>query len=243
MPGSDLRRRSRNGPIRSANCRALVGSRPDSIGAPHTRRNACRLPSSPGIAQSRIDQSSVRSFSTGVPVSATRARLGIGPQVAGRRRAGVLDVLRLVGDDQVPRHRGQGGVVAPHGAVRRQHEPAVAAASTELARPSPWKRRTGRPGANRADLGLPVAEQAGRADDERRPARAPCSSRWRWSAIRVIVLPRPMSSARQAPRPSAGEVGEPGQAVALVVAQLGPERRRRPAAARGSARRAAARGP
>ncbi len=77
MPGSDLRRRSRNGPIRSANCLAFVGSRPDSIGAPHTRRNACRLPSNPGIAQSRIDHSSVRSFSTGVPVRATRARLGI----------------------------------------------------------------------------------------------------------------------------------------------------------------------
>ena len=34
-----------------------------------------RLPSSPGIAQSRIAHSSVRSFSTGVPVSATRAWL------------------------------------------------------------------------------------------------------------------------------------------------------------------------
>ena len=53
------------------------GSRPDSIGPAHTLRKALRLPSRPGIAQSRIDHSSVRSFSTGVPVSATRAALGM----------------------------------------------------------------------------------------------------------------------------------------------------------------------
>jgi hypothetical protein len=63
--------------MRSANCRAFVGSSPDSIGPAHTLRKALRLPSRPGTAQSRIDQSSVRSFSTGVPVSATRAVLGM----------------------------------------------------------------------------------------------------------------------------------------------------------------------
>ena len=77
MPGSDLRRRSRNGPIRSANCRVLVSCTPASIGEAQTRRNACRLPSSPGITQSRIAHSSVRLFSIGVPVSATRTGLGI----------------------------------------------------------------------------------------------------------------------------------------------------------------------
>ena len=47
------------------------------MGAAHTLRKALRLPSRPGIAQSRIAHSSVRLFSTGVPVSATRAALGM----------------------------------------------------------------------------------------------------------------------------------------------------------------------
>ena len=70
-------RRSRNGPIRSANCRVFASCTPASIGEAQTRRNACRLPSSPGITQSRIAQSSVRLFSIGVPVRATRTVLGI----------------------------------------------------------------------------------------------------------------------------------------------------------------------
>ena len=74
MPGSDLRRRSRNGSTSCANWRALAGSSPDSIGAAQTLRNASSEPSRPGVVQSRIAQSSVRWFSTGVPVSATRAR-------------------------------------------------------------------------------------------------------------------------------------------------------------------------
>ena len=42
--------------------------------------------------------------------------------------------------------------------------------------------------------------------------------------MRVTVLPRPMSSARQAPRPSSVCSVEPGQAVELVVAQRRVER-------------------
>ena len=117
-------------------------------------------------------------------------------------------------------------MVAAHRAVRRQHEPAAVARPAELAGRAvePADRH---PGREPLDLGLPVAEQAGRADHERRAADMPCSSRWRWSAIRVTVLPSPMSSARQAPSPSAGELGEPGEAVALVVAQLGAQAGRR----------------
>jgi hypothetical protein len=48
--------------MRSANWRAFAGSTPDSIGAAHALRNAFRLPSSPGVAQSRIAHSSVRLF-------------------------------------------------------------------------------------------------------------------------------------------------------------------------------------
>src|SRR5690606_1937977 len=44
-------------------------------------------------------------------------------QGAGGGRGGVLDVLGLVGDDQVPRVRGQPGGVQAHGGVRGEHEP------------------------------------------------------------------------------------------------------------------------
>ena len=84
-----------------------AGSTPASIGAAQIRRKALRLPSSPGVAQSRIAHSSVSSFSTGVPVRATRAARRDRAQRAGGRRAGVLDVLGLVGDDQVPGDLGQ----------------------------------------------------------------------------------------------------------------------------------------
>ena len=77
MPGSDLRRRSTNGLISSVNCRVTAGSTPASTWAAHRLRNASRLPSSPGVAQSRIAHSSVRLFSTGVPVIAIRAPCGI----------------------------------------------------------------------------------------------------------------------------------------------------------------------
>ena len=43
----------------------------------------------------------------------------------------------------------------------------------------------------------------------------------------MIVLPSPMSSARQAPSPSVGELDQPGEAVALVVAQRAVQPRRR----------------
>ena len=204
MPGSDLRRRSRNGETSSRNRAVTAGSTPASIGAAQTRRNALRLPSSPGVAQSRIAQSSVSSFSTGVPVRATRAALGIRAQRAGGRRAGVLDVLGLVGDDQVPGDRRPGPRAStPHGAVGREHERRGRPDRGRRGRGAdPWNRRTGSPGANRSISAsqLPSSEagQTTRVGPE--PPRVP--ARCRASAIRVTVLPRPMSSARQAPSPS-----------------------------------------
>ena len=159
--GSDLRRRSRNGPIRSANCRALVGScTPDSMGAAQTLRKALRLPSRPGIAQSRIAQSSVRLFSTGVPVRATRAGAGDRAQGAGRGGAGVLHVLRLVGDDQAPRDLAQ-----PRS--RASRVVAGAACRTSSAR-SPGRcraaRARGRPAsAGRRGSGAPACPGANRS--------------------------------------------------------------------------------
>ena len=104
MPGSVLRRRSRNGRTRRAS--RSVGLRVAvALDGDGDRRGGTRSsgPSRPGVVQSRIAHSSVRRFSTGVPVRAMRARRRDGPQRPGRARQRVLDVLGLVGHHQPPR--------------------------------------------------------------------------------------------------------------------------------------------
>ena len=239
MPGSDLRRRSRNGPIRSANCRALVGSSPDSMGPAHTLRKALRLPSRPGIAQSRIDHSSVRSFSTGVPVSATRARLGIGAQGAGRGGPGVLDVLRLVGDDQVPRHLGEERGVVAHRAVGGEHEAVghaveVAGAAVVAA--------YGDSRGEATDLGLPVAEQRRRADHERR-ARHPLSGAVQVQRDEGDRLAEPHVVGQAGAEAHRGQLGQPAQARGAGSRGARPAARPVRRRARRSRRRGAGRGP
>ena len=102
---------------------------PDSIGAAHTLRKALRLPSSPGVAQSRIAQSSVRLFSTGVPVSATRAALGIARSARAVEDRAFLTCCASSATTRSHADLGQRLVVAPHRAVRRQHEPVGSSSS------------------------------------------------------------------------------------------------------------------
>ncbi len=147
-----------------------------------------------------------------------------GAQRAGGRGAGVLDVLGLVGDHEVPRHGGEGGAVAPHGAVRRQHEPLG-----EVERPRrAVEAAYGHPGREPLDLRLPVAEQRGGTHDQRRPAARQAvlepvqvqgDQRDRLAEAHVV--------GQAGPETEAGEVGEPGQAVPLVVAEVRAEPGRR----------------
>ena len=75
-----------------------------------------------------------------------------GAEVAGGRGRGVLDVLRLVGDDQVPRDGRQGpasdwcrAASCRRWSARTRHRGSCRASEREV----PWKRRTATPGANR----------------------------------------------------------------------------------------------
>ena len=187
------------------------------------------------MAQSRMAQSSVRLFSTGVPVSATRHRDGDRAQVAGGRGGGVLDVLRLVGHDQVPRRRLQRLVVAAHRAVGREHEAVRPTAARRSRRERPWKRRTATPGANRwisaSQLPIRLAGQTTRVGPRGEPSLA---------AVEVQRdqgdrLAQPHVVGQAGTQPGSGELGEPGEAVPLVVAQ----RRRRAAGCRSGATAAA----
>ena len=99
--------------------------------------------------------------------------------------------------------RGRGRSAACRRSSARTRSVPASAASRSSARAA-VEAAHGRARREPLDLALPVAEQRGRADDQRRAGPAPgaASSRCRCRAISVMVLPRPMSSARQQPRPS-----------------------------------------
>ena len=153
-------------------------------------------------------------------------------------RAGVLDRLGLVEDDQrATRARASQGSARQHAVggddqvdagrrARARRRRARAPAS-----PTGARRSRVSVGREALDLRLPVGEQRGRHHQEVAAASPlarvgcfACSSR---SASTWIVLPRPMSSARQAPRPSARQEAQPAHAGLLVGPQLGAQRRRR----------------
>ncbi len=200
MPGSDFLRRSRNGRT-SAASRATAASLPPSsscwcsTGRAWRARKAVSGPSSPGVVQSSSAHSSERLFSTGVPVSATRAGAGIVRRAFAVAELGFLTCCASSATTMpqgCPASREALARIVPY--VVSTNPPA----SPSRLRPPPWKRRTGTPGANfsisrcqlpNSDAGHTTSVGSGR-------------SRCRCSAIRVTVLPRPMSSARQPPRPS-----------------------------------------
>ena len=158
--------------------------------------------------KSKIDHRSPRLFSTGVPVSAMRAR-AFSACRHGSAGTGVLDRLRLVEDGQPPgrlrqrRHAQQRAVAGDHQVelqpLRRgealdlrgrhrgrvQMRPAAPGRNARSPPPSWPAARRARPGG----YGPVVRPSASR--------RSTSSSASTW-----IVLPSPMSSARQAPRPS-----------------------------------------
>ena len=140
---------------------------------------------------------------------------------AGSRRAGVLDVLGLVGDDEVPRHGRQDLGVDPHRAVGGQHEPGLGSGEAGEVAGRAVEAADGDAGGERGDLGLPVSEQGGRADHQRRAGAALAlgavegerDQRDRLAETHVVGQAR-----AEAER---GQLVEPGQALALVVAQAG----------------------
>ena len=159
---------------------------------------------------------------------------GNGTQRTGGSRRGVLDVLCLVGDDQPPRHVAQarpgrvGPVVGPEGAVGGQHEAVVHAGE----RPAAAVEAThGSAGREPLDLGLPVAEQGRRADDQGGPGLLArlmaCLEPPKVKSDQLDGLAQPHVVGQAAAQAERGELVEPGQAVPLVVAQGGAEGGRR----------------
>ena len=80
-------------------------------------------------------------------------------------------------------------------------------------------------GAKRARLLLPVEDERARHHDQRRqaPAAARAALARRGAPAPCTVLPSPMSSARQPPKPKRREEMEPAEALSLVAAQAAGE--------------------
>ena len=155
--------------------------------------------------------SSARRFSTGVPVRAAR-------QPAGSARAtwAVLVVAFLTfcaSSSTTACHVTERSSASSRGSrayvLSTTSCPAAWSASRRLARPAPWWTSSRKAGANRSssrrqlpttEVGQTIKVGPRRAAAGASPPPSACLRRSR-SAMTWTVLPRPMSSARQAPRP------------------------------------------
>ena len=186
-------RRSTNGWVIRRSRAAASPSPSRSIGLAKRCRNRSRLPSIPGLTTSRIAHRSARRFSTGVPVRASfwparRARIALAAWVAGFLII-CASSATTVDHSTAPRcSRSRGS--SPYVVMTRS-----APASSCSARSAPWWTTTRSAGAKRPAS----ACQLWTTDSGHTTRCGPGRSR-RWASV-VAVLPRPMSSARQPPRP------------------------------------------
>ena len=164
------------------------------------------VPRNPGFRTLNNDHKSSRRFSTGVPVSAMR-RAARMPRIALVTAA--VGFLRFCDSSTTSRrHRNRCNTDASSRAtaneVTTRSASAIASCSVSLvlARPGPWCRQVARVGAKRlaSRCQLPTTDVGAttRVGPSSRSAARSCST----AASTWTVLPSPMSSARQAPKPS-----------------------------------------
>ena len=237
---SVLSRRSTNGPV-SRRSRAAASSSPcRSIGSAKRCLNDAALPSSPGLANSRIDHRSASRFSTGVPVTAIRAAGGDRADRGGLLGGRVLDRLRLVDDHPAPVDPPQDRRVAGGERVRGDHQVAAGDGRGEGLAAGPLGAVVDVHPQVRGEalrLPLPVADQRHRADEQGRADRAssPDGPLGPATAGPAAGPSCPDPCRRPAPRRSRSGRGSPARTdrapgTAAACPGSPPARRRRPAA-------------
>ena len=159
--GSSLRRRSRNGATSLENRSTAASSRSRSTGMAIDRRNDSTEPSRPGVVQSSSAQSSVEPVldgGAGQCEAGCRGQLAHGPRGG---RVGVLDLLRLVRDDQAPPADAELVDVSTCDAVGGDHH----VGGSDVVDAPQWTVVPvhGHPRGEPFELALPVADDAGRA--------------------------------------------------------------------------------
>ena len=231
MAGSVFVRRRRNGAVRRRSRSRATGSWWRSMGMEKARRNASSEPRRPGLRKSRIAFSSERRFSRGVPVRAARR---VERRARTARDCAVPGFLMFCASSRARYSHcdlGEERPVAVGEGVGRDDEVGLL---HELRRSRPPRRARGRGGRRRVRLGAKRAAswiqfsttEVGQTRSDGRIA-SPASRAVRSVARSWIVLPRPMSSARQAAEPAREEEAEPGDALLLVGAEASLQRLRR----------------
>ena len=170
------------------------------------------------MAQSRIAHSSVRSFSTGVPVSATRRAADRAQRPRGRR-PGFFTCWASSATTRSPPDgaEGLGGPAMVPYVVSTNPSPAP-----DRSRALPWNLTTGVPGANRRTSASQLPSRL--AGQTTRVGRCGQPPRRQVEAMEGDGLAQAHVVGEGRRRGRARSVGQPGQAVELVVAQRRVER-------------------
>ena len=135
-------------------------------------RNCVRSPSKPGTANAKIDHSSSRWFSIGVPVSARRCAARKRAAACAPFDARILHELRLVEYDDLPLTLGQPIGIAVEQRIASSGNVVVFDAVETFGAVIPGERDDAQVRHEPRDLGAPVRQHAGRRDDQHRSAQA-----------------------------------------------------------------------
>lgn len=141
-----------------------------------------------------------------------------------RRGQRILHMLGLVRSDETPLERGERFVTARY-AIRREHDlprsqiVKVARAAVEPAYRHRWREL--------GDLTLPVAQQRGRADHERRTGGERLAMQVQVQRDQLDRLAQSHVVGEAGAQPELGHLDEPGEARALIRAQYRQQPRRR----------------
>ena len=221
MPGSDFLRRRRKGRTRRASRSTASSSSPFSTARACRARKDFSGPSRPGVVQSSSAHSSERLFSTGVPVSATRAGVGIVRSAFAVAEYGFLTCCASSATT-MPQVRARPASAAVDRIVPYVVRTKPPSRSSRL-RSGPWKRRTGTPGAkrviSRCQLPSREAGQTTRVGSRPGPLQVQGDDGDRLAEAHVV--------GQAAAEAEGGHEVQPGQAPELVVAQGGVQARRR----------------
>ena len=177
-----------------------------SIGRANARSNHSREPSRPGLTMSISAHSSLRRFSIGVPVIASRRRAGSRRSARARFVFGFLTSCASSSSSRsqgIAARKSTSRVAMSYEVMTTSDCSAASASAAPASRRLPWWLCTRSEGANRATSAPHcLTTLIGQTTSVGPSTPGPTSSRSEASiAIAWTVLPRPMSSARIPPTP------------------------------------------
>ena len=201
-----------------------VGSRRAGAGPPLAYfLKTVSLPSMPGLRNSKIDQSSPRWFSIGVPLMARRCRAAEQAGGLGRLAVGVLDRLGLVEDHVVELEVGQLGDIGAERAVGGDDQVVLGERLAQGVAARAGVVEHAEPGRELGGLLDPVEDQRARHDRQRRSLGLAAGSPPLEQGQDLDRLAQTHVVGEDAAEAEPLEVIEPAQPLALIGPQLAVE--------------------